>query len=442
MAEHNKPLISSTYTNFITELDTRFDDIATWISSARNEIVKYLPQNAIRWNHTSYRWEINTANDGAEFPQWSVFSNRYDININGTVGATSPNTGNFTTLQSTGATILPASTTIGGGIPVTTTAAQSLENKSLVAPYITTILNGAATISIPTNTTTLVGRNTIDTLTNKTLTSPKIDVIVDSSNLNIVTFTAINSAVNNIDISNAISTNSPSISAIGTDTNININLVTKGSGNLLLNNNSIVTSTGSWSGNTIAFNYGGTGNNTAFNTGGVTYASSTNVLSTTAAGSAGQVLQSNGTSAPIWVSTSSITVGNATTATTATTVTNGVYTIGDQSISGVKSFSTIALTGKYIETVFALSGTAPQINPSNGTIQTWTLSGNSSPTININSGESLLLMIDDGAAYTITWPNITWKSNNGVAPILDLTGYTIIGLWKVASTIYGARIGG
>ena len=94
-----------------------------------------------------------------------------------------------------------------------------------------------------------------------------------------------------------------------------------------------------------------------------------------------------------------------------------------------------------IETVFALSGTTPALDPVNGTIQTWTLSGNSSPTDSLVAGESLTLMIDDGSAFTITWPSVTWKTNAGSAPTLNTTGFTVIVLWKVGSTLYGARVG-
>ena len=55
---------------------------------------------------------------------------------------------------------------------VTTLAGlQTLTNKTLTTPIISTISN-TGTITLPTSTDTLVGRATIDTLTNKTLTSP------------------------------------------------------------------------------------------------------------------------------------------------------------------------------------------------------------------------------------------------------------------------------
>ena len=99
-------------------------------------------------------------------------------------------------------------------------------------------------------------------------------------------------------------------------------------------------------------------------------------------------------------------------------------------------------SGSITEAVFAISGTTPSIDPTNGTIQTWTLSAASSPTVTaITTGESVTLMIDDGTAYAITWPTISWKTDGGFAPTLNLTGATAVVLWNVGGTVYGARVG-
>ena len=95
----------------------------------------------------------------------------------------------------------------------------------------------------------------------------------------------------------------------------------------------------------------------------------------------------------------------------------------------------------YTETVFALTGTTPAMSVANGTVQTWTLSGNSTPTSSLTTGQSVTLMVDDGTAYTITWPSVTWKTDSGTAPTLNTSGYTAIVLWNVGGTLYGARVG-
>ena len=69
------------------------------------------------------------------------------------------------------------------------------------------------------------------TLTNKTLTSPKIGTNIQDTNGNeLVTLTATSSAVNEVTYANAATGNNPSITASGDDTNIGIDLKTKGSG--------------------------------------------------------------------------------------------------------------------------------------------------------------------------------------------------------------------
>jgi len=99
------------------------------------------------------------------------------------------------------------------------------------------------------------------------------------------------------------------------------------------------------------------------------------------------------------------------------------------------------LIGSLTETIFELTGTTPALDPANGTIQTWTLTANSTPTDSFVAGESVLLMVDDGTARTITWPSVTWVNNGGVAPTLATTGFTVISLWKVSSVLYGALVG-
>jgi hypothetical protein len=57
----------------------------------------------------------------------------------------------------------------------TLTGTQTLTNKTLTTPVISSISN-TGTLTLPTSTDTLVGRATTDTLTNKTLTTPVITI--------------------------------------------------------------------------------------------------------------------------------------------------------------------------------------------------------------------------------------------------------------------------
>lgn len=123
---------------------------------------------------------------------------------------------------------------------------------------------------------------------------------------------------------------------------------------------------------------------------------------------------------------------------------NGTGTIGTNlTMSGNTSVTNIVASGFIKENVYTITdGASVDINPSNGTVQVWTLGASRTPTAgSFLAGQSVTLMIDDGSAYTITWTSlpVTWVG--GSAPTLATTGYSVIGLWKVSTTIYGIFIG-
>lgn len=91
------------------------------------------------------------------------------------------------------------------------------------------------------------------------------------------------------------------------------------------------------------------------------------------------------------------------------------------------------------EEVYALTGTTPNLDPDQGTIQTWSLTANSTPVDTLTAGQSMTLMIDDGSAYSITWPTMTWVG--GAAPTLATAGYTVVTLWKVGTSLRGMLAG-
>ena len=98
----------------------------------------------------------------------------------------------------------------------------------------------------------------------------------------------------------------------------------------------------------------------------------------------------------------------------------------------------VTVTGVAQETVYALSGT--EIAPANGAIQTKTLSENTTFTETLASGDAVILLLDGGSTYTVTWPTITWISSAGdVAP--TLTASDVLVIFQVSSTLYGAYIG-
>jgi hypothetical protein len=116
--------------------------------------------------------------------------------------------------------------------------------------------------------------------------------------------------------------------------------------------------------------------------------------------------------------------------------------ITDAAGTGAPNFPNgLDIEGTPTEEVYAISGTSVALEPDNGSIQTHTLSGATTYTDGFSAGQAITLMVDDGTARTITWPTITWVNNGGAAPTLATTGFTVIALWKVSTTLYGALVG-
>jgi len=121
-----------------------------------------------------------------------------------------------------------------------------------------------------------------------------------------------------------------------------------------------------------------------------------------------------------------------------------------QTFTAVQTLTDPALIGTLKEDVYTISdGAAFEIDPGNGSVQLITLGASRTPkATNFAAGEAVTLMVDDGTAYTLTWTDATfggsgvvWKTDGGSAPTLNTSGYTAIVLWKVASQVYGARVG-
>jgi hypothetical protein len=99
------------------------------------------------------------------------------------------------------------------------------------------IYSGSAWENVAVSTagfTTLTG---VETLTNKTLTAPKIangGFVADANGNEQIKFTTTASAVNELTVVNSATSNAPEISSTGGDTNIDLKITPKGSGNVVL----------------------------------------------------------------------------------------------------------------------------------------------------------------------------------------------------------------
>ena len=117
-------------------------------------------------------------------------------------------------------------------------------------------------------------------------------------------------------------------------------------------------------------------------------------------------------------------------------------TSGAQTLT-TKTLVDPTLQGTPTEDIFTISdGASVTIDPSDGSIQLWTLGANRTPTLtSITAGKGILLGVDDGTAYTLTLSGVTWITGGGAAPTLKTTGYTWVSIFNIGGTLYAALIG-
>ena len=136
----------------------------------------------------------------------------------------------------------------------------------------------------------------------------------------------------------------------------------------------------------------------------------------------------HGGSAQLTTSATGVTIGGVCTATSLTSA-GGTFT------------GSVSFEDAINENVYALTGASATLDPDNGMIQTWTLSGTSTATDALSDGQSMLLLVTAGAnslAFSST-PAIKWAG--GSQPALSATDVTAIELFKVGTQLYGAGVG-
>lgn len=140
MADWAKPTLTSTYTNFLTELSTRIDDAG---KQSRSDTVTLTnpPVGTIRFNTTSAKWQTNTGT--VSVPVWSDLAATFGISISG-------NAGTATTFQ-TARTINSVSFNGSANILVNTNNAATFNNGGAGAASGSTF-NGSAALTISYNT--------------------------------------------------------------------------------------------------------------------------------------------------------------------------------------------------------------------------------------------------------------------------------------------------
>lgn len=104
------------------------------------------------------------------------------------------------------------------------------------------------------------------------------------------------------------------------------------------------------------------------------------------------------------------------------------------------SFSGNMLTKAVTETSYPLAGT--DINPVNGTIQTKTLSGNTTFTESLANGQSVVLHLNP-STFSATWFTTSWVNSAGTntAPTLKASALNVLVFWQVDNVLYGNWIG-
>jgi len=118
----------------------------------------------------------------------------------------------------------------GSGATVT----FSTTDKGYKLLYLDGVATNTGVIEIPLATAGTVTETGTQTLTNKTLTSPKIGTsILDTNGNELALLTATSSAVNEFTIANGATGNAPRLSATG-ETNVDLDLLAKGTGHVTI----------------------------------------------------------------------------------------------------------------------------------------------------------------------------------------------------------------
>ncbi len=79
MADHLKPTLTSTYSNFVSEMDARFDDLAVGLDPAVTTVTNP-PTNSVRWSSAANKWQKFNGT------AWNDLAAIFAISISGNAG--------------------------------------------------------------------------------------------------------------------------------------------------------------------------------------------------------------------------------------------------------------------------------------------------------------------------------------------------------------------
>jgi hypothetical protein len=141
-----------------------------------------------------------------------------------------------------------------------------------------------------------------------------------------------------------------------------------------------------------------------------------------------------------WVTSSVLKTSTTGVTATGTLTSTGLATVDSLTCTNAASFGAATFGAEIVEAVGTVgSGATPELDPADGTIQTWTLTIEATPTEVLAAGEYITLLIDT-PSYNVIWTNVDEWIGGG-APTLDTTETNVIEIWKVGAITYGALVG-
>ncbi len=177
MADFNKPTLSSTYTNFVTEVNAKFTDLALALDPATTSPTN-VATNTIRFSSASAKWQKWNGSSWVD----AATSNLYAINISGnaatsttatSAGTCTGNAASSSTCTGNSATASSAATCTGNAASATTAAACS-GNSATASSAATCTGNASSATTCTGNSATATTATYLSTTTQVNIITGKV----------------------------------------------------------------------------------------------------------------------------------------------------------------------------------------------------------------------------------------------------------------------------